>query len=176
MPFLLGAFMTGMIGAAAQHEFTLGFSLLLVLWGVLWSLLARTRRARFHTAIAEAVARLPAPTAGLATWLGPATLKVRPRRSGHLLWSGDGFLWLPDTVPLQVEGQQIALDDVRPELVFRFKELTEMQHACGILSGDQLILSRQDGVTTRFALPNPVVYTFAAHALALERGVPTSPP
>ncbi|MEN9726688.1 MAG: hypothetical protein RL434_1054 [Pseudomonadota bacterium] len=176
VPFLLGAFMTGIIGAAAQHKFTVGFSLLLVVWGVLWSLLARTRRARFHAAIAEAVARLPAPTTGKATWLGPATLKVRPRRSGHLLWSSDGFLWLPDTAPLPVEDQQMALDEVTPELVFPFKELTEVAHACGTLSGDQLIFTRADSTSTRFALPNPAVYTFVAHALALDRGVPASLP
>lgn len=174
VPFLLGAFMTGAIGLAAQHRFTLGFSVVLVAWGVLWSLLARARRARFHAAITAAVARLPAPSTDKATWLGPAILKVRPRRSGNLLWSRKGFLWLPDSGPsLQVDQQQVALDGVRAELEFPWRELAGIEHACGTLSGDQLIFICKDGGSTRFALPNPTVYTFVVHALAMERGVMT---
>lgn len=174
VPFLLGAFMTGAIGLAAQHRFTLGFSVVLVAWGVLWSLLARARRARFHAAITAAVARLPAPSTDKATWLGPAILKVRPRRSGNLLWSRKGFLWLPDSGPgLQVDQQQVALDGVRAELEFPRRELAGIEHACGTLSGDQLIFICKDGGSTRFALPNPAVYTFVVHALAMERGVMT---
>lgn len=167
VPFLLGAFMTGIIGAAAQHRLTLVFSLLLVIWGVLWSLLARARRARFREAIAAAVARLPSPVAGKATWLGPATLKVRPRRTGNLLWSEDGLSWFPDEGPrLTVLEQQVAMMGMRPTLEFPFRELADVQHACGTLSGDQLILTRRSGEVVRFALPNPAVYTFVAHALA----------
>ncbi|MBM4227380.1 MAG: hypothetical protein FJ164_06500 [Gammaproteobacteria bacterium] len=174
LPFLLGAFMTGVIGMAAQHRLTLGFSVLLIAWGVLWGLLARARRARFHAAIAAAVVRLPAPTTGKATWLGPATLRVRPRRSGNLLWSHEGLLWLPDSGPtLQVDQQQVALDAVRAELVFPFAQLAGAEHVCGTLSGDQLIFTRKVGGSTRFALPNPAVYTFVMHALAMARDVTT---
>lgn len=169
LPFLLGAFMLGIIAVAAQAALVLMFSGFLVLWGCLWSLLAWRGRRRLTAAIREATAALPLPAAGEAVRLGPAHLKTRPKRLGVLFWSRDGFHWQPaDSAAVGARRQTIARGALTGGLEFPFRALEAPLHDCRALSGDQLTLALSNGESYRFALPNPAVWSFILRARAFN--------
>lgn len=167
LPFLLGAFMLGIIAIAAQAALVLLFSGLLVLWGCLWSLLAWRGRARLTAGIRDAAAALPVPAEGEAVRLGPANLKTRPKRHGILFWSRDGFHWQAvDSAAVGARRQVIERTMLTGGLEFPFDAQQAPRHDCRALSGDQLTLSLASGEDYRFALPNPAVWSFVLQARA----------
>lgn len=167
LPFLLGAFMLGIIAVAAQAALVLLFSGILVLWGCLWSVLAWRGRVRLTTAIRDAAVALPLPGADEAVRLGPANLKTRPKRPGILFWSRDGLHWqTADSAAVAARRQIIERTALAGGLEFPFQSLQTPRHDCRALSGDQLTLALENGESHRFTLPNPAVWSFVLRARA----------
>lgn len=165
LPFLLGAFMLGIIALAAQAVLVLAFSGLLVLWGALWSLLAWRGRGRLHQAIIDATRALPTPGPDLAVRLGPVNLKTRPKRPGVMFWSRRALHWQPaESSVVTARQQTVALAALEGGLEFSFDTLTAPILTCKALSGDTLTLTTRTGATQRFALPHPAVWSFLQRA------------
>ena len=181
VPFLIGAGMLGIIALASQNRAALWLSLLLVAWGIVWSLLARRGAQRHMQAIAAATDLLAAPTLEHAIWLGPARLMVRPRKHGHLLWTTHGLTWTSaEVASLADPTRRVLLGAFRAELSLPFIDIIACHHAIKVLSGEQLILSLTGSETYRFGLSNPAIYSFVLRAFASQgphdptaRGKPT---
>lgn len=166
VPFLIGAGMMGAIGLASQNRAALLLSLVFVGWGIAWSLRAR-RGARQHIQlIAAATDLLADPTREHAIWLGPATLLLRPRQHGHLLWTTHGFTWTATEVgSLSDSARRVLLGAVQADLSLAFGDLIDLRHETKVLSGERLVLTCVGGEHYRFGLPEPATVSFVMRAL-----------
>lgn len=165
MPFLIGAGMLGIIAIASENRAALWLSVVLVGWGLAWSLLARRGAARHAQEIATATYLLAEPTDEHAVWLGPARLMLRPRRPGHLLWTTDGITWTSAEVgSLADHARRVMPGTYVAELSLPFAAVVALRHETKVLSGEHLILSCADDETYRFGFSNPVTYSFVMRA------------
>jgi len=166
VPFWIGAVMVGAIGIAGRNPLALLFMLVFAGWGLAWSLSARRGVARHAKLIAAATGLLTDPTVEHALWLGPATLLLRPRRPGHLLWVPGGTVWTASEVSTLADpARRVLAGSFESDLSLRFDELMNLRLETGVLSGQYLVVECVGGDVYRFRLPEPATYPFLLRAL-----------
>lgn len=166
VPFWIGAIMVGAIGIAGRNPLALLLMVVFGGWGLWWSLGARRGAQAHASAIASATALLTDPSAEHAVWLGPATLLLRPRRPGHLLWIPGGVAFTStDAGALADTTRRVMTGACDVELTLPFDELTSWSLETKMLSGLQLVFRCTDGEIRRFRISDPVTYSFLLRAV-----------
>lgn len=170
VPFAIAAGMIGIIGLASQNRAALLLSLLFVGWGGWWSLLAWRRAPRHREQIINAADLLAEPTPEHAVWLGPATLLLRPRKHGHLIWTTLGLTWTTmEAGSLADHTRRVLHGTIDPDLSVPFSEIIAFQYQSKMLSGQTLTLRCKAREIYRFRLADPASYSFVVRAFESQQ-------
>ncbi len=166
VPFSVGAAIIALIGFAGTNPLLIIASIGIALWGIVWSLLARRAVHDHIEQIAAATALLAEPTEASAVWLGPATLQVRPRKAGHLVWSVGCFIWTTsDAQSLSDTMRRVATGAISRDLTVSFADIEALRYESKVLSGDVLTLKLNGRDSYRFKLHDPATFSYLARAL-----------
>ncbi len=165
VPFAIAAGMVGILGLASQNRAALLLCLLFVGWGGWWSLLARRSAPHLRAEITAAADLLAEPTSDQAVWLGPATLLLRPRKLGHLVWTPEGLTWTQTEVMTLVDqSRRVLRGTLDLDLSLPFGEIISFHYQSKMLSGDSLTLRCKGREIYRFRLADPATYSFVVRA------------